>query len=60
MKSEQVMPSKLVVDVVLVHLFTFLIPIRVSQFSEKTDIDNRPKPMPSPLDYPAYIKSSIL
>ena len=48
------MPSKPVEGVVFGRLFTFLPPTRASQFSEQTAIDDRPKPTPSPLNYPAY------
>ena len=46
------MPSKLVEGVVYGHLFIFSPPTRASQFSEQTAIDDRPKPMPSSLNYP--------
>ena len=39
--------------VVFGRLFTFLPPTRGSQLLEQTAIDNRPKPMSSPLNYPA-------
>ena len=48
------MPSELVEGVVFGRLFTFLPPTRASQFSEQMAIDDRPEPMPSPLNYPAY------
>ena len=50
------MPSEPEEGVVYGHLFTFSPPTRVSQFSQKLTIDNRPEPMPSPLNYPVYKK----
>ena len=47
----RVMPRKPVVGVVFGRLFTFLPPTSASQLRP---IDNKPKPMSSPLDYPAY------
>ena len=32
-----------------------MIYVRASQFSEQTAIDDRPEPMPSPLNYSSYI-----
>ena len=49
------MPSEPVEGVIYGRLLTFLPPMRASQFSEKTAIDDRPKLMPSSLDYPAYL-----
>ena len=48
------MPLELVEVVVFGRLFKFLPPMRVSQFSEQIAIDDRPKPMPSLLNYPAW------
>ena len=45
------MPSELVEDVVFSRLFTFLLSMRTSQFSEEMTINDRPKPH----NYPAYI-----
>ena len=45
------MPQK---GVVYDRLFTFSPPTREFQLSEQTAIDDRPEPMPSPLNYPAY------
>ena len=49
------MPTKPVEDVVLGCLFTFSPPTRVSQFSKQTAKDNRANPMPSLLNYSAYL-----
>ena len=50
------MPLEPVEGVVFGHLFTFLPPMRASQFSEQTAIDDRPELMPSPINCPAYLK----
>ena len=52
------MPRKPVVGVVYGHLFTFLPPTRAFLLLEQTAIDGRPKPMPSPLNYPANLDNS--
>ena len=46
-------PRKLVEGIVFGRLFTFSPPTRASQLLEQMAIDGRPKPMPSPLNYPA-------
>ena len=53
------MPRKPVVGVIFGRLFTFSPPTRASQLSEQTAIDDRPKPMPSPLNYPAYSRAIL-
>ena len=49
------MPRKPVEGVVFGRLFTFLPPKRVSQLSEQMAIDDRPKPMSSPINNPVYL-----
>jgi len=48
------MPSEPVEGVIYGCLYTFLPPTRASQFLEQTTVDDRPAPMPSPLNYPVY------
>jgi len=48
------MPSEPVEGVIYGCLYTFLPPTRASQFLEQTTVDDRPTPMPSPLNYSAY------